>query len=189
MVAHDHRPGEHGAVLRRACRPVWLLPPTPIVIQAQRVQPLGMIAQERGQQTRKEEEHFVEEPVFDIDVTLVDAVEHITGGTPSNGPTRSIAVGSTNSRQRDSARRAAGATEPVKDLVPADQCERLIRDALEQVIRDLIQQLTIDASSRDASHGRDPADQGVTATSSLHVPESSLRDGIRKWLSEGDIYS
>ncbi|KAL2817373.1 folliculin-interacting protein N-terminus-domain-containing protein [Aspergillus granulosus] len=122
------------------------------------------------------EEKFVEEPVMDLDGTLVDALERVLAqsGPSSLAPTRAPSP----SRFRKENDRAADAI--IRDDVPTveapcAECRRLVLGALEQVVR-----------SVTAEHCRE--DEGELSLADrerkrlLTGADNTLREGVRKWL-------
>ncbi|KAL4816621.1 folliculin-interacting protein N-terminus-domain-containing protein [Aspergillus spinulosporus] len=130
-----------------------------------------------GYNTGEVEERFVEEPVMDLDGTLVDALERVLAqsGPSSLAPTRA----SSPSRSRKENDRPAEYTATRDDVpsleAPRTECRRLVLGALEEVVR-----------SVTAEHCReDDGELNLTDRERKRVMtgvDNTLREGIRKWL-------
>ncbi|KAL3453150.1 folliculin-interacting protein N-terminus-domain-containing protein [Aspergillus insuetus] len=123
------------------------------------------------------EEKFIEEPVMDLDGTLVDALERVLAqsGPSSLAPTR--APSPTRSRKEND--RAADAM-PMRDDVPTveaprAECRRLVLGALEEVVRSVA-----------AEHCReDDGELNLVDRERKRLltgADNTLREGVRKWL-------
>ncbi|KAL4980855.1 folliculin-interacting protein N-terminus-domain-containing protein [Aspergillus desertorum] len=130
--------------------------------------------------TGEVEERFLEEPVMDLDGTLVDALERVLAqsGPSSLAPTR--APSPTQSRKEND--RPAEYTANRDDVpsleAPRTECRRLVLGALEEVVR-----------SVTAEHCRDDDDGEFNLADRerkrvLTGMDNTLREGIRKWLLE-----
>ncbi|KAI9822954.1 MAG: hypothetical protein M1826_000336 [Phylliscum demangeonii] len=97
-----------------------------------------------AQQADQREAFFRSEPVFDIENTLIDAVERLTV-THSSG------------------------ASPADDVIPADECEKVLFGALDQVVREVLAEGS-------------KADVALTEDVKSTAGGNSLRDGIRTWL-------
>lgn len=124
-------------------------------------------------------EKFVEEPIMDFDATLIDAVDRVLSQSGQGSRVQSA------SSSRSSSRRGRHDTRPVSDVaphveVPQTDCKAAIFDALEIVVRDVTAERVAADETKDdtmaAKSGR--RDGAKTAT------DSSLREGIRRWLTE-----
>lgn len=121
------------------------------------------------------EEEFVEEPVMDLDGTLVDAVERVIArsGPPSaihsraTSPSR-LRRGKSNLSEINDARKAEIPTVEV----PRNECRRAVVSALEEVVRSV-------AAERRQDDPNVARVRGVAAGS---FTDNTLREGIRKWL-------
>ncbi|KAJ0417007.1 folliculin-interacting protein N-terminus-domain-containing protein [Aspergillus carlsbadensis] len=123
------------------------------------------------------EEKFIEEPVMDLDGTLVDALERVLAqsGPPSLAPTR--APSPTRSRKEND--RAAD-TMTMRDDVPTveaprAECRRLVLGALEEVVRSVAAE-----HCREDDGELNPADRERKRL--LTGADNTLREGVRKWL-------
>ncbi|KAL3467404.1 folliculin-interacting protein N-terminus-domain-containing protein [Aspergillus heterothallicus] len=123
------------------------------------------------------EEKFVEEPVMDLDGTLVDALERVLAqsGSSSLAPTR--APSPTRSRKEND--RAVDAMTIRDDVptveAPRAECRRIVLGALEEVVR-----------SVTAEHCREDDGELNLADRErkrlLTGADNTLREGVRKWL-------
>jgi hypothetical protein len=135
------------------------------------------------------EETFVEEPVMDLDVTLVDAVERVLACSG-----QSSIMQSRSSSPNRSRRGRQGASQPgdkqtadpnhddvVAVEVPRNECRRMVLGALEEVVRSVTAErcredegLTLDVNSTESL--------GRRRKTRASVADNTLREGIRKWL-------
>ncbi|KAL4917512.1 folliculin-interacting protein N-terminus-domain-containing protein [Aspergillus aurantiobrunneus] len=123
------------------------------------------------------EERVVEEPVMDLDGTLVDALERVLAqsGPSSLAPTRAPSP----SRVRKDNDRSTEYTAPRDDApsldAPRTECRRLVLGALEEVVR-----------SVTAEHCReDDGELDLTERERRRLltgADNTLREGVRKWL-------
>jgi hypothetical protein len=109
------------------------------------------------------EEEIVEEPVMDLDATLIDAVERV------------LAQSCQSSRVHS--RTASPSRHPALDSpsleVPRSECRKLVLGALEQVAKSVREEQ--ERRGRGIG-GREPREAGML--------DSTLREGVRKWLNE-----
>ncbi|KAI9784852.1 MAG: hypothetical protein M1816_000697 [Peltula sp. TS41687] len=125
------------------------------------------------------DEYFTEEPVFDMDNTLIDAVEHILARSSyTNNPT-SAATSRPTSRQRSRTNTGVSNATPFEDLIPKEDCERIVLGALDQVVKSVVVEQDRDG---DGGTGQSPSVRAVAAKMKGQGRDSSLREGIRKWL-------
>lgn len=133
------------------------------------------------------EEQFITEPVMDMDPTLTDAIERVLAqsghssraASRAPSPTRSRAgslKGSPGLNKHASSFRGVGATsntkgasvhtaqEPPALEVPHSECKKMVLGALSEVVRSVVSE---------------PGGSGKKARQ-----ESSLREGVRRWLGE-----
>lgn len=114
------------------------------------------------------EEQFTEEPVMDFDPTLTDAVERILAQNGESSNDRSRA--SSPSCQSSKPRHALGTSSPV----PRSECKNIIVGALEEVARSVAAEQAHEGKGKHTATGHDGAS----------MVDSTLREGVRKWLSE-----
>lgn len=121
---------------------------------------------------------FVEEPVLDVDGTLVDAVERVLAQSGHSSLAHSRAPSPHRGNRTDERPTEEISTHVVE--VPRGECRKMVLGALEEVAR-----------SVTAEHCRDETDPDF----SLDIPaserdgrrrtapvENTLREGVRKWL-------
>ena len=129
------------------------------------------------------EQEMVEEPIMDMDGTLIDAVERVLAQSGPSSKAHST-TSSRSSSMRAGRREKSGADSLPTLEVPRGECKRMVLGALEQVVKSV----TADRSLEDCGgRGRDIKGCGGTSrsASTRSVPvESTLREGIRKWLHE-----
>ncbi|KAB8230630.1 uncharacterized protein BDW43DRAFT_162158 [Aspergillus alliaceus] len=131
-------------------------------------------------ETHEFEERFVEEPVMDLDGTLVDALERVLAQSGPSSLAHSRAPSPSRARKGDdkvtSDTAHRGEVQVPSLEVPRTECRKLVLGALEEVVR-----------SVTAEHCREDVD-GELGTAdrehkrSLAGPDNTLREGVRKWL-------
>ncbi|KAI2234617.1 hypothetical protein LOZ13_005175 [Ophidiomyces ophidiicola] len=146
------------------------------------------------------EEEFIEEPVMDLDGTLVDAVERVLArsGPPSVNHSRNASP--SRGRRGRPGPSQLGDRQPVDSMttmassgtadhpsfeVPRNEYRRMVLGALEEVVRSVAAErrredsmAKIDGSDIKSPGGR-PSRKGIGI-----VADNTLREGIRKWLME-----
>lgn len=128
------------------------------------------------------EERFIEEPIMDMDPTLIDAVERIlaqsgqSSRVHSRGPSPSRAgndhVVSHSSSVRKGPARTAAMDAPVMEL-PHSECKNMVLGALEEVVRSVFAEQH-QAHNNTSSDSKEPKEK--------EMPDSTLREGVRRWL-------
>ncbi|PGH31918.1 hypothetical protein GX50_05301 [[Emmonsia] crescens] len=135
------------------------------------------------------EEMFIEEPVMDLDPTLVDAVEKVLARSGESSlvhsrapsPNRNRKDKSTSSQGPDkqSANQQGETVSPIE--VPRNKCRRIVLGALEEVVRSVTaercQEEPASAASNDPKISSARGRKGPGAAT-----DNTLREGIRKWL-------
>ncbi|KAH8434837.1 uncharacterized protein LDX57_012468 [Aspergillus melleus] len=131
-----------------------------------------------GYDPNEVEERFVEEPVMDLDGTLVDALERVLAqsGPSSLAPTRAPSPSRARKGDDKSTSDTASRDEVPPLEVPRTECRKLVLGALEEVVR-----------SVTAEHCREDVDGELGLADrerkrSLAGPDNTLREGVRKWL-------
>ncbi|KAI9815363.1 MAG: hypothetical protein M1832_005502 [Thelocarpon impressellum] len=119
------------------------------------------------------EDRFTSEPIFDMDGTLIDAVERIIAHSQPTSKAHSTASSYRNEQRPSDATDRYG--EPIVE-VPRKDCQKLVLGALEQVVRSV----AIQRGRYEDGEGPGAGPEGGT-----HATESTLREGVRKWL--GDV--
>ncbi|MCJ1417239.1 hypothetical protein MMC32_003581 [Xylographa parallela] len=130
------------------------------------------------------EEIFVEEQVMDMDPTLIDAVERVlaqsghSSRVPSRAPSPSrggsVRTGSRAGSIRDGTSRASMMDAPTLEL-PHSECKNMVLGALAEVVRSVVAEQS-EAHKADGDGNR----RGRTK----EMPDSTLREGVRRWLSD-----
>ncbi|OAX83994.1 hypothetical protein ACJ72_01643 [Emergomyces africanus] len=135
------------------------------------------------------EEMFIEEPVMDLDPTLVDAVEKVLARSGESSLAHSRATSPSRNRkdrvtssQEQDKHSANPQPETVSSTeVPRNKCRRIVLGALEEVVRSVTAERCQEESTSTTgdvpkvSSARDRKGPGAAA-------DNTLRDGIRKWL-------
>ncbi|MCJ1367288.1 hypothetical protein MMC16_006420 [Acarospora aff. strigata] len=126
------------------------------------------------------EEDMMEESVMDIDGIFIDAVERVLAQSGQSSKVHSNASSRSSSTR---GRQDQGGPDALPTLeVPRGDCKKLVLGALEQVVK------SVTADRALEEHGGRGRDIGVgpsrTASMNSNPAESSLREGIRKWLLE-----
>ena len=116
----------------------------------------------------KSDEEIIEEPIMDMDPTFIDAVERVLAQSGQS----SCAV----SRPTSPSRNTPSEDNPGLE-VPRSECKKLVLGALEQVAKsvsaELSSQSRVDKKVAGSHRGR------------KNLPtDSTLREGVRKWLNE-----
>jgi hypothetical protein len=127
-------------------------------------------------------EEFTEEPIMDFDATLIDAVDRVLSISGQSSRSQSTTSSRSSSRRgrRDT---RAGSDAGHQAEVSHTDCKAIIFDALETVVKDV----TAERNGKDEPAKKESSDDNKKA--GQEVPpkaamESTLRDGIRRWLSE-----
>ena len=164
------------------------------------------------------EEELIQEPVMDMDPTLIDAVERllVQSGRTSKVPSRaSSRAASPQQRERGlSSHRRVGSAATTSGLaaandsmvhvvseVPRSECKRMVLGALEEVVRSVGEELASGWEGEREGIGMDVDVRGVeddesrgwrergrgtgtgTGRGRKLPPDSTLREGVRRWLS------
>ena len=129
------------------------------------------------------EESFVEEQVMDMDPTLIDAVERVlaqsghSSRVPSRAPSPSrggsVRTGSRTGSVRDGIPRASTMDAPTLEL-PHSECKNMVLGALAEVVRSVV-------AEQSEAHKAD-SDGSRRCRSNKEMPDSTLREGVRRWL-------
>ena len=114
------------------------------------------------------EEEIIEEPIMDMDPTLIDAVERVLA--QSGQSSRAV------SRPPSPSGRTPNEGSPGLE-VPRSECKKMVLGALEQVAKSVSAELSsqprVDNKAAGSHRGR------------ANLPtDSTLREGVRKWLNE-----
>ena len=114
------------------------------------------------------EEEIVEEPIMDMDPTLIDAVERVLA--QSGQSSRAV------SRPTSPSRHTPSEDNPGLE-VHRSECKKMVLGALEQVARSVSAELT--------SRSRGEKNFAASRRGRENLPaDSTLREGVRKWLNE-----
>lgn len=132
---------------------------------------------------------------MDFDPTLIDAVERLLSqsGQPSRVHSTSSSRSSSRRGRRDT-RSGSDAGHVQPEVAPTD-CKTVLFDALESVVKDVAAERNVkDAAKEETGKDNDNNDdnggkktrQETTAPSASKAgaTDSSLKEGIRRWLTE-----
>ncbi|EER24198.1 hypothetical protein D8B26_002392 [Coccidioides posadasii str. Silveira] len=144
-------------------------------------------------ETRFIEEEFIEEPVMDLDGTLVDAVERVLAqsGPPSANHSRTASP-NRGRRGRPGPRQlgdrqthdASNTSEVPTFEVPRNECRRMVLGALEEVVRSVALEYRREESSTKLDNA-DIKGSSRTARKGIGtIADNTLREGIRRWLMD-----
>jgi hypothetical protein len=124
-------------------------------------------------------EEFVEDQIMDFDATLIDAIDRVLAqsGRSSRVPSASSSRSSSR-RGRRNTRSGSDAGHVVE--VPQTDCKAVIFDALGSVVKDV----TAERNFRDGSSETIGGDGKSTHDVVRTAADSSLKEGIRRWLAE-----
>jgi hypothetical protein len=126
------------------------------------------------------EERFVEEPVMDLDGTLVDALERVLAQSGPSSLAHSRAPSPSRARRGDDKVTPDTATRDEAQIpsleVPRTECRKLVLGALEEVVRSV----TAEHCREDVDGELGLADRERKRT--FAGLENTLREGVRKWL-------
>ncbi|PGH19529.1 hypothetical protein AJ80_03864 [Polytolypa hystricis UAMH7299] len=130
------------------------------------------------------EEIFIEEPVMDLDGTLVDAVERVLARSGQTSMVHSRAP-SPNRSRRDKSTSNQGpdkhTTEDVPSIeVPRNECKKMVLGALEEVVRSVAAERCQDEVR--AGLGVITGHTGRGRWGPNPATGNTLREGIRRWL-------
>ena len=136
------------------------------------------------------EQRIIEEPIMDMDPTLIDAVERVLAQsgrssrvqsrTPSRAPSPSRNVAHHRPPEKMHTRSQSNlhsmATPQLE--VPKSECKKLVLGALEEVVRSV--QAEQDEGKNDGA--RRISGEPVRSGEENFPPDSTLREGVRRWL-------
>ena len=115
------------------------------------------------------EEEIIEEPIMDMDPTLIDAVERVLA--QSGQSSRAV------SRPPSPSRHTPSEYNSPELEVPRSECRKMVLGALEQVAKSVSAELS--------SGSRVEKNLGGSHRGRENLPtDSTLREGVRKWLNE-----
>ncbi|KAF2241038.1 hypothetical protein BU26DRAFT_496983 [Trematosphaeria pertusa] len=125
------------------------------------------------------DEKFYEEQIMDFDATLIDAVDRVLAQSGQASRVQSA------SSSRSSSRRGRRDTRSGSDAghhmeVAQTDCKAVIFDALESVVKNVTAERNRKDESKEETRGENKAIQEVAKPAT----DSSLREGIRRWLTE-----
>lgn len=134
-------------------------------------------------------EKFDEEAIMDFDAVLIEGIDRVLA---RSGDTTRV---SSNQSSRSSSRRGRRNTRADSDVtgvgggtgggthvveVPQTDCKGVIFDALETVVRNV----TAERSGEKEGEGEGGEERSVRTVNPRTYTDSSLKEGVRRWLSE-----
>ncbi|KAF1993210.1 hypothetical protein P154DRAFT_583034 [Amniculicola lignicola CBS 123094] len=128
------------------------------------------------------EERFIEESVMDFDPTLIEAVDRVLAQSGQGSRVTSA------SSSRSSSRRGRLDVRVGSDLnhhveVAQTDCRGIIFDALESVVKDVTAEHRPKDLPKNNANGSQLSSHEILARAAT---DSSLKEGIRRWLTEAD---
>lgn len=127
-------------------------------------------------------EKFIEEQIMDFDATLIDGVDRVLA--QSGDVTRVSSTQSSRSSSRRGRRDTRADSDAVPHVeVPQTDCKSVIFDALESIVKDV----TAERSGREEPKDEDDDDdekKSIRTVQAKTATDSSLKEGIRRWLTE-----
>lgn len=125
-------------------------------------------------------EKFVTETIMDFDATLIDGVDRVLA--QSGEVTRANSAQSSRSSSRRGRRDTRGDSDVIPHVeVPHIDCKSVLFEALEVVVKEV-------TAERGGRHASRSSDDKKAATTKSALPrtenDSSLKEGIRRWLTE-----
>ncbi|KAI9821632.1 MAG: hypothetical protein M1827_002213 [Pycnora praestabilis] len=132
------------------------------------------------------EEKFIEEPIMDMDGILVDAVERVLAQSGHSSRVHSAASSRSSSRRgRPDHHADSKHTFHQVPEVPRAECKKMVLGALAQVVKSVTAARTREEHD---GHGKDVSGDENRGKKN-HVAESTLREGVRKWLDDIEVAS
>lgn len=161
--------------------------------KAQKPDSTGPLWTDSESATQSTEERIVEEAVMDMDPILIDAVERVLAQSghssrvqsraPSRAPSPSRSTKSRGQKRVKSQNELHASSASQENMpkfaleVPKSECKKVVLGALEEVVRSV--QAEQDAGGSGARHiSGEPVRDGENG----FPPDSTLREGVRKWL-------
>jgi hypothetical protein len=126
----------------------------------------------------KIDEKFLEEEVCDMDGIFVDAVERVLAQSGQPSRTHSASSSRSSSRRGRRDRRAGSDAAPGLEI-PRGECRQFVLGALEQVVKSV----TAERAGAELDAAREAGGTGKSGRKTA-AAESTLKDGIRRWLSD-----
>lgn len=124
-------------------------------------------------------EKFIEEPIMDFDATLVDGVDRVLAHTGETTRVNSAHSSRSSSRRGRRDARADSDACSYQAEIPQNDCKSVIFDALEAVVRDVTAEKSFKEESKSYVD-----EKSAKAVYSKTESDSSLKEGIRRWLIE-----
>ena len=143
---------------------------------------------EERPETSEANVEITEEPLMDLDPTLITAVERVIAHSQPSSVIHSRAASPSRTEHSDAARESRhgghGSNTPGLE-VSRSECRTLILGALETVARSV--SVELHQQRGEAKEKIDPGDgsSNVGSKAASTEPDSTLREGVRRWLGEG----
>lgn len=120
---------------------------------------------------------IAEEPLMDLDSTLISAVERVIAHSQPSSVAHSRAPSPSRPSKLKQDRHAHGSNTPNVEVSP-NECRSLVLGALEQVAK------SVSAEQQNHKAKDVKSSDNSQAKMTGEKPDSSLREGVRRWLSE-----
>ncbi|KAF2129589.1 hypothetical protein P153DRAFT_431516 [Dothidotthia symphoricarpi CBS 119687] len=124
-------------------------------------------------------EKFVEEAIMDFDATLIDGVDRVLAQSGETTRVNSAQSSRSSSRRGRRNTRADSDASPYVEVSQID-CKSLIFDALETVVKNV----TAERNGKEVSKDTNNEKMTVKTAHSRTETDSSLKEGVRRWLTE-----
>ena len=125
---------------------------------------------------RSESDAIIEEPLMDLDPTLIAAVERVIAHSQPSSVTHSRTSSPTRHPSKHDGRTHETSTPQVE--VSRSECQALVIGALEQVAKSV-------TAEQQSWKGRELGINGPDRGKNTALePDSTLREGVRRWLNE-----
>ncbi|KAF2677143.1 hypothetical protein K458DRAFT_164152 [Lentithecium fluviatile CBS 122367] len=125
------------------------------------------------------DEKFFEEHIMDFDSTLIDAVDRVLAQSGQASRVQSASSSRSSSRRGRRDGRSDSTVGNHADVSQTD-CKAVIFDALEVVVKNV----TAERSSKEERKEETTGDNNPVQEVAKTAADSSLKEGIRRWLSE-----
>ncbi|MCJ1483979.1 hypothetical protein MMC06_004147 [Schaereria dolodes] len=132
--------------------------------------------------TKRYEEDLIDEPVMDLDSTLIDAVERVLARSSQSSRAQSRAPSRAPSPSGHEGQQTYTADYSATEI-PRSECRKMVLGALEQVVR------SVTAEQARNEHGGKGKPIGAhhgdrEGRGERFMADSTLREGVRKWLHD-----
>lgn len=123
-------------------------------------------------------EKFIDEQIMDFDATLIDGVDRVLAQSGETTRMNSAQSSRLSSRRGRRDTRADSDVVPHVEVPPTD-CRGVIFDALESIVRDVTAERNAKSEAKE-----DDDKKSLSIFQAKTATDSSLKEGIRRWLAE-----